>query len=93
MHRVELAVALLNGLRDLLKAMVATRPTANVWLVDTIGTLTRALHSDARRKRRLGERDPSDTQRLWPPGAALAAGSRGALVDPRTSGRIAAAAG
>ena len=45
--RTELAVALLNGLRDLLKAMVATRPTANVWLVDTIGTLTRALHSDA----------------------------------------------
>jgi hypothetical protein len=45
--RVEVAVALLEGLRSLLKAMVAARPTANVWLVDTIGTLTRALHGDA----------------------------------------------
>ncbi len=45
--RVEVAVALLEGLRNLLKAMVAARPNANVWLVDTIGTLTRALHSDA----------------------------------------------
>ena len=41
--RVGVAEALLNGLRDLLKSMVATRPMANVWLVDTIGTLTRAL--------------------------------------------------
>jgi len=45
-HRVDLAVALLNGLRDLLRDMVAARPTANVWLVDTIGTLARALPGD-----------------------------------------------
>jgi hypothetical protein len=45
--RVEVAVAMLNGLRDLLRAMVAARSNANVWLVDTIGTLTRALHSDS----------------------------------------------
>jgi len=44
--RVEVAVALLEGLRALLASMVAARPEANVWLVDTIGTLTRALHSD-----------------------------------------------
>jgi lysophospholipase L1-like esterase len=41
-HRVDLAVALLTGLRDLLAAIVAARPAANVALVETLGTLTRA---------------------------------------------------
>lgn len=41
-HRIELAVALLTGLRDLLAAIAAARAARQVALVDTIGTLRRA---------------------------------------------------